>query len=91
MHFLKNDMVTNHGNTYFHLRLYLPVTIIVKQEVMNLIELRGIERAGMMRKRNRKNIHPGPINEFVKKLIYEIAGTINILYLHIHYIIEFSI
>lgn len=91
MHFLKNDLVMNHGNTYFHLPLYLPLTIIVKQEVMNLIGWREIERVGVMRKRNRKGKHPGPINEFVKTLIYEIAGTIHILFLHIHYIIEFSI
>lgn len=45
----------------------------------------------MMRRRNRNGIHLGPINEFFKKLIYEIAGKIHILYLHMHYIIEFSI
>lgn len=93
MHFLKNDLVMNHGNTYFHLPLYLPVTITVKQEVMNLIGWREIERVGVMRKRNRKGKHPGPINEFVKMLIYEIAGTIHILYLHtlhtLHYVMYY--
>lgn len=58
---------------------------------MNLIELREIERVRMMRRSDRNGIHPRPINEFVKKLIYEIAETIHILYLHMHYIIEFSI